>query len=182
MPFVELKTRRMRPGFRPSGFTIGVAAAGPWWFLHGGWGYGVYPIDRQIEALQDQVRFIIPDRSGHGRSTRFAGPLPLEASDFDIHPTPCIRGRWPAAQTSAAMNASCGHALYVDRYYRLAVSSGPLRAASSRRSSRGTRTPVCSESSDWYRAPNHRGLSRDEIWAEVFMLPKDLRAMSSSLE
>jgi pimeloyl-ACP methyl ester carboxylesterase len=47
-------------------------------FLHGGWGYGVYPIDRQIEALQQQVRFIIPDRSGHGRSTRFAGPLPTD--------------------------------------------------------------------------------------------------------
>ncbi len=51
-------------------------------FLHGGWGYGVYPIHRQIEALQDQVRFIIPDRSGHGRSTCFSGPLP---TDFHRH-------------------------------------------------------------------------------------------------
>ena len=45
-------------------------------FLHGGWGYGAYPIDRQIEALQGEVRFLIPDRSGHGRSTSFVGPLP----------------------------------------------------------------------------------------------------------
>lgn len=47
-------------------------------FLHGGWGYGVYPIQRQIDALQGQVRFIIPERSGHGKSTRFAGPLPTD--------------------------------------------------------------------------------------------------------
>ncbi|MEW6209502.1 MAG: alpha/beta hydrolase [Acidobacteriota bacterium] len=38
--------------------------------LHGGWGYAVYPFDRQIEAFQNQFRIIIPDRSGYGRSTR----------------------------------------------------------------------------------------------------------------
>ena len=47
-------------------------------FLHGGWGYGVYRIQRQIDALEGQVRFVIPDRSGHGRSTRFAGGLPTD--------------------------------------------------------------------------------------------------------
>ncbi len=79
MPFVELQKSPHAPGVSPvrihyrdqgSGRTIV--------FLHGGWGYGVYPIQRQIEALQDQVRFIIPDRSGHGRSTRFGGPLPTD--------------------------------------------------------------------------------------------------------
>lgn len=38
--------------------------------LHGGWGYGVYPFDRQIEAFQNDFRIIIPDRSGYGRSMR----------------------------------------------------------------------------------------------------------------
>ncbi len=38
--------------------------------LHGGWGYAVYPFDRQIEAFQNRFRIIIPDRSGYGRSMR----------------------------------------------------------------------------------------------------------------
>jgi pimeloyl-ACP methyl ester carboxylesterase len=47
-------------------------------FLHGGWGYGVYPFDRQIEALQSEYRILIPDRSGYGHSTRVAGEMPLD--------------------------------------------------------------------------------------------------------
>jgi len=79
MPFVELKNSPHAPGVSPVRIHYRDVGSGrPVVFLHGGWGYGVYPIDRQIEALQDQVRFIIPDRSGHGRSTRFAGPLPLD--------------------------------------------------------------------------------------------------------
>jgi pimeloyl-ACP methyl ester carboxylesterase len=39
-------------------------------FLHGGWGYQIYPFDSQIEALADQRRIVIPDRSGYGRSMR----------------------------------------------------------------------------------------------------------------
>jgi pimeloyl-ACP methyl ester carboxylesterase len=46
-------------------------------FLHGGWGYQIYPFDRQIEALQDRFRVIIPDRSGYGRSLRIDG-LPTD--------------------------------------------------------------------------------------------------------
>jgi pimeloyl-ACP methyl ester carboxylesterase len=38
--------------------------------LHGGWGYAVYPFDRQIEAFQNDYRIVIPDRSGYGRSAR----------------------------------------------------------------------------------------------------------------
>ena len=37
--------------------------------LHGGWGYAIYDIQRQIEALPD-LRFIIPDRTGYGRAPR----------------------------------------------------------------------------------------------------------------
>jgi pimeloyl-ACP methyl ester carboxylesterase len=47
-------------------------------FLHGGWGYGVYPFDRQIEALEGEYRILIPDRSGYGHSTRVAGEMPLD--------------------------------------------------------------------------------------------------------
>jgi len=46
--------------------------------LHGGWGYGVYPFDRQIDALRSDWRLIAPDRSGYGRSTRIIEGLPLD--------------------------------------------------------------------------------------------------------
>jgi pimeloyl-ACP methyl ester carboxylesterase len=46
--------------------------------LHGGWGYGVYPFDRQIAAFETQFRILIPDRSGYGHSTRVAGDMPLD--------------------------------------------------------------------------------------------------------
>jgi pimeloyl-ACP methyl ester carboxylesterase len=39
-------------------------------FLHGGWGYQVYPFDKQVEAFADQFRILIPDRSGYGKSER----------------------------------------------------------------------------------------------------------------
>ena len=41
-------------------------------FLHGGWGYEVYPFDRAIEALSGRFRILIPDRSGYGKSTPIA--------------------------------------------------------------------------------------------------------------
>jgi pimeloyl-ACP methyl ester carboxylesterase len=36
--------------------------------LHGGWGYDIYSVQPQLDALPD-VRFVIPDRTGYGRST-----------------------------------------------------------------------------------------------------------------
>jgi pimeloyl-ACP methyl ester carboxylesterase len=47
-------------------------------FLHGGWGYAVYPLDHQIEAFQRDYRILIPDRSGYGHSTRLEGEMPLD--------------------------------------------------------------------------------------------------------
>ncbi len=44
----------------------------PLLFLHGGWGYEVYPFDAQIAALEERFRILIPDRSGYGRSPRVA--------------------------------------------------------------------------------------------------------------
>lgn len=38
-------------------------------FLHGGWGYHVYPIHKQLPELK-QYRVLIPDRSGYGLSTK----------------------------------------------------------------------------------------------------------------
>src|SRR5262245_5622630 len=42
----------------------------PLLFLHGGWGYGMYPFDIQIEALASRFRILIPDRTGYGKSPR----------------------------------------------------------------------------------------------------------------
>ena len=42
--------------------------------LHGGWGYGYYPHDDAVATL-DQ-RFVIPDRTGYGRSPRIAALPP----------------------------------------------------------------------------------------------------------
>jgi 3-oxoadipate enol-lactonase len=36
--------------------------------LHGGWGYAIYPFDRQIAALESTRRIVAPDRTGYGRS------------------------------------------------------------------------------------------------------------------
>jgi pimeloyl-ACP methyl ester carboxylesterase len=79
MPFVELKNSPHADGVSPVPIHYRDVGSGtPLVFLHGGWGYGVYPIDRQVDALRCHVRLLIPDRSGHGRSASFAGPLPLD--------------------------------------------------------------------------------------------------------
>jgi len=39
-------------------------------FLHGGWGYGLYPFDAQIAHMADRFRILIPDRTGYGKSPR----------------------------------------------------------------------------------------------------------------
>jgi pimeloyl-ACP methyl ester carboxylesterase len=79
MPFVELKNSPHADGVSPVPIHYRDVGSGPpLVFLHGGWGYGVYPIDRQIEAVRGHVRLLIPDRSGHGRSASFAGPLPMD--------------------------------------------------------------------------------------------------------
>ncbi len=79
MPTVELQNSPHAEGIAPVTIHYREFGSGPpLVFLHGGWGYEVYPIDHQIEALSSDFRFIIPDRSGHGRSTPFPGPLPID--------------------------------------------------------------------------------------------------------
>jgi len=46
-------------------------------FLHGGWGYSLYPIEHQAAALAPHCQFFIPSRSGYGKSTR--------VSHFDLN-------------------------------------------------------------------------------------------------
>lgn len=38
-------------------------------FLHGGWGYDMYPLGQLTPALKSQYRIVAPDRSGYGRSS-----------------------------------------------------------------------------------------------------------------
>jgi pimeloyl-ACP methyl ester carboxylesterase len=45
-----------------------VGAGFPIVLLHGGWGYEFYPFDAAIAAMPDR-RFVIPDRTGYGKST-----------------------------------------------------------------------------------------------------------------
>jgi valacyclovir hydrolase len=44
-------------------------AGQPLIFLHGGWGYHVYPINKQLHSLKDH-HVLIPDRSGYGLSPK----------------------------------------------------------------------------------------------------------------
>ncbi len=83
MPFVELKNSPHAAGVRPVQIHYRDVGSGrALVFLHGGWGYGVYPIERQIAAFKGHVRFVIPDRSGHGRSS----PFPLHTQlPADFH-------------------------------------------------------------------------------------------------
>jgi pimeloyl-ACP methyl ester carboxylesterase len=79
MPFVELKSSPHAEDVSPVSIHYRDFGSGPpIVFLHGGWGYGAYPIDHQIKALSGHARFLIPDRSGHASSTLFAGPLALD--------------------------------------------------------------------------------------------------------
>jgi len=94
MPFVELASSPHAPGIRPVKIHYREHGQGlPLLFLHGGWGYEVYPFDRQMEALEKQYRILIPDRSGYGHSTPVNEEMPL-----DFH-------RRAAAETAALLDA-----------------------------------------------------------------------------
>jgi pimeloyl-ACP methyl ester carboxylesterase len=79
MPLVELRESEHALGKRPVSIHYRDEGRGrPVVFLHGGWGYGVYPIDWQIAAFGERVRFVAPDRSGYGGSSRVAGEMPTD--------------------------------------------------------------------------------------------------------
>lgn len=55
-----------------------VGAGAPLVVLHGGWGYDIYPFDRQVAVLSSRHRIVIPDRTGYGQS----GALDVQRPDF----------------------------------------------------------------------------------------------------
>jgi pimeloyl-ACP methyl ester carboxylesterase len=71
LPFVTIDESPLAPDVSPVEIHYREVGSGPpLVFLHGGWGYEIYPFDRQIDALQDRFRIVIPDRTGYGRSRR----------------------------------------------------------------------------------------------------------------
>jgi pimeloyl-ACP methyl ester carboxylesterase len=77
VPVSLLQTSSLIPGISPVQIYYRDQGEGlPLLFLHGGWGYDIYPFNRQTEILRNNYRVIIPDRSGYGRSTRLVEDLP----------------------------------------------------------------------------------------------------------
>jgi len=77
MPVVELPTSPLAGG-APVSIDYQRQGAGPALvFLHGGWGYDIYPID--LDTLAARATVLVPRRSGYGRST------PLAALPPDFH-------------------------------------------------------------------------------------------------
>jgi haloalkane dehalogenase len=80
VPFIQINESPLAPGIRPVQLYYREVGAGyPLVFLHGGWGYEIYPFDRQIEKLGREFRILIPDRTGYGRS------LHIEELPIDFH-------------------------------------------------------------------------------------------------
>jgi pimeloyl-ACP methyl ester carboxylesterase len=71
--FVDIAASPLAPGQSPVRLRYRGAGAGPAIvLLHGGWGYDIYPFDRQIAALESTHRIVAPDRSGYGGSGAIA--------------------------------------------------------------------------------------------------------------
>jgi 3-oxoadipate enol-lactonase len=75
--FVSLDSSPLAPGrsavrIRVREFGSGDALM----FLHGGWGYAIYPFDGQIAKLERSYRVLVPDRTGYGQSGSIERQLP----------------------------------------------------------------------------------------------------------
>jgi pimeloyl-ACP methyl ester carboxylesterase len=93
VPTVEIPSSPLAPGVTPVRIHYRDVGSGhPVVVLHGGWGYEIYPSDRQFEALAREYRFVVPDRTGYGASGRLA------AQEVDFH-------RRAAAETFAVIDA-----------------------------------------------------------------------------
>jgi len=80
VPFIQLDQSPLAPSISPVQLHYREYGKGyPLVFLHGGWGYEIYPFDRQIEAFGSELRILIPDRTGYGRS------LHIETLPIDFH-------------------------------------------------------------------------------------------------
>jgi pimeloyl-ACP methyl ester carboxylesterase len=79
VPFIEIASSALAPGISPVRVHYRDAGSGPpVVILHGGWGYEIYPFDRQIVALAATHRCVAPDRTGYGGS----GRLSRQETDF----------------------------------------------------------------------------------------------------
>jgi pimeloyl-ACP methyl ester carboxylesterase len=93
VPYIDLAASALAPGMSPVRVHYREAGAGPAIvILHGGWGYEIYPFDRQIAALSAAHRIVAPDRTGYGGSGR------LERQHTDFH-------RRAAGETFAVIDA-----------------------------------------------------------------------------
>jgi pimeloyl-ACP methyl ester carboxylesterase len=93
VPHIDLASSALANGVSPVRIHYRDAGSGrAIVILHGGWGYAVYPFDRQVAALADDYRVVIPDRTGYGGSGR------LERQETDFH-------RRAAAETWAVIDA-----------------------------------------------------------------------------
>ena len=78
VPYVQIAGSPMLPGTSPLELyvrDVGPRDGAPLLVLHGGWGYEFYPFDAQIAALPER-RFVIPDRTGYGKSPRITALPP----------------------------------------------------------------------------------------------------------
>jgi pimeloyl-ACP methyl ester carboxylesterase len=79
VPYIDLASSALAPGLSPVRVHYRDAGSGPpIVILHGGWGYEIYPFERQIAALAGGHRLVAPDRTGYGGS----GRLDRQATDF----------------------------------------------------------------------------------------------------
>jgi pimeloyl-ACP methyl ester carboxylesterase len=79
MPTATLQSSPLVPSISPIEIFYRDEGKGvPLVLLHGGWGYGLNPFNRQIEKLRGEFRIICPDRSGYGSSTHMVGDLPAD--------------------------------------------------------------------------------------------------------
>jgi len=84
VPFVTLGGSPLAPGVSPVRihYRVGRLPEGsrsPIVFLHSGWGYEIYPFDRQLAAFARRHHVVVPDRSGYGQSTA------IDALPSDFH-------------------------------------------------------------------------------------------------
>ena len=76
MPYSTLQSSPLLPGVSPVRIYFrDEGDGGPLVFLHGGWGYEMYPFTRQTRVLGASYRTLIPDRSGYGRSAQLVADL-----------------------------------------------------------------------------------------------------------
>lgn len=80
MPTISIDESPLAPDVSPVEIYYREISKGrPLIFLHGGWGYEIYPFESQIKAFADTYRILIPDRTGYGRS------LKIKEFPIDFH-------------------------------------------------------------------------------------------------